>query len=175
MFGNDVLRGWKRETLGTLTDCCSLLANPSRQDRWVFRGERCGYPDCRPGVSRNAPPQSLQSELGEVSAVVLHPKCRHLDLDVALMVAQHHDLPTRLVDWSLDPMVALHFASAECSVAEAAAKPRTDLRASRLWCYDWVGSFPSLAAQWDRPGRCVDRKGNRHFDLAALIREGVPD
>ena len=161
------IHGWRREPVTGVDDLVAFLRNLGGQDRWMFRGERCGYRDCRPGIGRGALPVSLE---GELSAVASHPAQPHAELDVVMMVAQHYDIPTRLIDWSLDPLVAMHFASAECTVS---ADSTADPRIARIWCYDWEGAFPSLAAQWDRLGEHVTRKPNLHVNLSDLIRKGV--
>ncbi|MFZ4642872.1 MAG: FRG domain-containing protein [Phycisphaerales bacterium] len=163
------LHGWRRETITNVVDLVARLKNFRDQVRWVFRGECCGYDDCKPGISRGVHPVSLE---GELSAVASHPAHSQAELDVVMMVAQHYDIPTRLIDWSLDPLVAMYFASAECTVS---ADSTADPRIARIWCYDWVGAFPSLADQWDRDplAEHVTRKSNLHVNLSDLIRKGV--
>src|SRR4051812_3233701 len=54
---------------------------------------------------------------------------------VQLAVAQHHGLPTRLLDWTLSPRVAVHFATAESHLYD---------RDAVIWCVDVVKAHALL-------------------------------
>lgn len=49
------------------------------------------------------------------------------ELYEALAIAQHHGVPTRLLDFSYDPLVAAFF---------AAENPELDVRKIAVWCVD---------------------------------------
>ncbi len=54
-----------------------------------------------------------------------------------LALAKHHHLPTRVVDWSYSPYVALHFATADALASDADAA---------VWCVDFVRARDALPA-----------------------------
>ncbi len=57
-----------------------------------------------------------------------------------LALAKHHHLPTRVLDWSYSPYVALHFATANTEVSSDAA----------VWCVDFVRSCDALPSALER-------------------------
>jgi len=85
--------------------------------RWVFRGQRQRWA-LRPNVGRigHYRPETEIRLLRDFKRLALPFVDRHI---VAtewdwLFLAQHHGLPTRLLDWTTNPLVAAYFACQAC-------------------------------------------------------------
>ncbi len=106
-------------TVGTLTEYATLIGNLAKEGRKIwFRGARKNSYDLLPGLYRH--PQRYESFdlLGlewQLLSDYRHqapPFTRQLpeaDLEL-LFLMQHYRVPTRLLDWSENPFIALFFA-----------------------------------------------------------------
>lgn len=144
--GETVAGGNHREigaanTIATFLDRV-LSKRPEGETEWLFRGQRSGSRDPLPQIDR---PEFLQYRQRHGWSRYRHENALLGDFKNGarpyanvtrdrnwewLALAQHHGLATRLLDWSINPLVALYFAVESHDADEDSA----------VWCYQHSGA-----------------------------------
>lgn len=98
------------EQVTTLEEYCTIVeAYSANNDEVYYRGQSGEYHDITPSIARDD--GYLEKESQIFSEVAMRPEFKNLDSPLEkLSLMQHNHIPTRLVDVSKNPLVALYFA-----------------------------------------------------------------
>jgi type I restriction enzyme M protein len=107
------------ETIATVMDLLNVAAGKhftEPRGRWVFRGQPKSAYQLLPSVGRAAhTAKSRERYEQSLFEIFCREAKAYIDFTPAndwewLSLAQHHGLPTRMLDWTYNPLTALYFA-----------------------------------------------------------------
>jgi hypothetical protein len=105
-----------------------------------YRGQRCDDWTLKPSASRDGwDDRSLFNRfISDAATFTDGPPRRKEDLWEWYFMAQHYELPTRLLDWSEEPLTALHFAIRDMHEDDEASPNvlEWDKRTPTVWVLD---------------------------------------
>jgi len=160
---------WKTIQWNTVEDVFSTLLELAGKS-WLSRGQSEPWNALIPSVDRDPLASILRREkldLERRSINTFRTNARNFNSEgeraalkddfIALMVLRHYSVPTRLLDWSLSPYVAVYFAAEKnCDDGE-------------LWSFDEPRYAEIGKAQWRRwPGTTSDHSGDPYKFEAGL-------
>ncbi|HXG93359.1 MAG TPA: FRG domain-containing protein [Blastocatellia bacterium] len=127
---------------------------------FAFRGESNAAYTLKTSLARLAPqPEKMESHLlRNFRKYALRDAVPFDSVWNWLAVAQHHGLPTRLLDWTYSPFVALHFATADLD---------NFIVDGVIWCVDFVKSNQLLP---ERLREVLEHEGSNAFTVDMLSR-----
>jgi hypothetical protein len=147
---------------------CGLLFEDSWQQQlgrfrshFVYKGLNCASYDLSTSLIR------LSGDFGAVERHLLRNFRKYAQRQEIgdsfwnwLALAQHHGLPTRLLDWTYSPLVALHFATHSRFLDDAA-----------VWCVDFVKAHELLPKDLRR---ALEEEGSDVWTVE-MLDKAVPD
>lgn len=119
-----------KQPIEKLSAYIEYIANELLDEEWIFRGHEDSRFSLKPSVARIEPyegtiPSNEEKMLSEFKKRYLSSPTNPWDL---LALTQHHGLPTRLLDWTKNPLVAMFF---------AVERP-SEYKTSTVWAYRYT-------------------------------------
>jgi len=170
---------WKSTKLSTEADVFDSLEK-LHDKRWLFRGQSSHHsllpPIDRPPLDKLPRVEKLKRERQSID--LLRETARHfshpgeegglINENIALAVLRHYGVPTRLLDWSRSPFVAMFFAV--CG---------QDKEDGEIWSFDERLYAQNGKEQWRQwPETTIDHSGDDDkfkAEMTEFIREEPPD